>query len=182
MRIVLGNAPLLVRYWSQVSESRCNGFYLNQHMRCSPLYELHDLSSFTLSRITQESRWMISALIMLHWLLFCCLKVNGKAFWAAGDGEVCASLRRPDLHFGKCTWFSGGLAVVFTRYWWWTFFVVEDSPVLLHTSCNTVAVNSYMLKTHVQTHSCSFSNYKYIINKFNILISTDQKGFRFVVE
>lgn len=40
---------------------------------------------------------------MLHWLLLCCLKVNGVALWAAGEGEACESHRKPDLHFGKCT-------------------------------------------------------------------------------
>ena len=80
-------------------------------MQCTQLYELHCFSSFTLHRIPQESTWMIWALIMLHWLLFCCLKVNGKAFLAAGEGEACKSLGRPDLHFGKCTWFSGDLPI-----------------------------------------------------------------------
>lgn len=28
---------------------------------------------------------------MLHWLLFCCLKVNGKAFLAAGERGLCVS-------------------------------------------------------------------------------------------
>lgn len=122
---------------------------------------------------------MISALIMLHWLLLCCLKVNGKAFLAAGEREGCVSQGRPDLHFGKCTLFSGGLPIIFCQYWRWTFFVVENSPVLctqaalwlphlfFHSICVVPIHRKMLCKLYCLCFIKNINIYIYIVLRFN---------------
>lgn len=97
------------------------------YIYCNRLCGLHDFTGFTLSRVTQEYDFSINNAPLIIALLF---KGEWQSFpCSRGERGLCLR-ERPDLHFGKCTLFSGGLPIIFCQYWQWTCFVVENSPVL----------------------------------------------------
>lgn len=62
---------------------------------------------------------------MLHWLWFCCLKVNGNAFWAAGEGEARVCLKEDLIYILESAPYSQWVCLSLSVNTDWTFFVVE---------------------------------------------------------
>lgn len=104
---------------------------------------------------------------MLHWLLFCCLKVNGRAFLAAGEWECCVPPQKGWFTFWKVHLVLGGV--------WLSFSVntVSELSLLWKTlqsfECFMVALLLYPLYIPVQRKTLCWLSFIFLKKKQHLI-------------